>query len=101
EIPGATFQYVEAWKIEAEIIETLDFINNKRKWRKKFRIHILDNLSDKNTYEKEYLEFIYKLFIAWFVHHRIAIIHPFADGNGRLARLVMCLILRHEKLSLA
>lgn len=101
EVPGATFRLMDAWKIELAIVELIDFINNRNKWRQKFNKFILSKLNDKEGYSKESLKFIYKLFIAWYVHHQIVVIHPFVDGNGRLARLIMCLILRHEKLSYA
>lgn len=34
--------------------------------------------------------------LAALVHHKLVNIHPFVDGNGRTARLVMNLILMHE-----
>ena len=39
--------------------------------------------------------------LAALVHHKLVNIHPFVDGNGRTARLVMNLILMHEGYPLA
>ena len=33
--------------------------------------------------------------LAALAHHRLAAIHPFVDGNGRTARLIMNLVLLH------
>lgn len=43
-------------------------------------------------YERLLLENIHPLIIAAWFHHAFSIIHPFQDGNGRLARLLASLI---------
>lgn len=45
-----------------------------------------------NWYRKENKN-MHPLILASFFHHRFAAIHPFDDGNGRMARLLMNLIL--------
>jgi Fic family protein len=56
-------------------------------------------IKSNNTLTKKQHELVYKIFIAWYLHHNFVVIHPFANGNGRTARLLMCLILRYEGLS--
>jgi Fic family protein len=48
---------------------------------------------DYSRLEKKY---ILSIFIATYIHHRITIIHPFTDGNGRLARLIMATVLASQ-----
>jgi fido (protein-threonine AMPylation protein) len=96
DIPEKTFDPVRACFIESNVVELIDFINNKRKWWGKFEKNILKKLGF--ALEKEQQYFLYKIFIAWFVHHKFTVIHPFADWNGRTARLLMCLMLRQEGL---
>ena len=43
-------------------------------------------------YERLLLENVHPLIIAAWFHHAFSIIHPFQDGNGRLARLLASLI---------
>jgi len=101
EIRDKTFEPSPAWKIEHDIIDLIDFINNKHKWGPKYRRYFLNMISKENKGGMNKLNklFTYKIFIAWYLHHRFVIIHPFTDGNGRTARLLMCLILRFEGLS--
>jgi len=42
---------------------------------------------------KKFINKVHVVELAAIVHHKIAFIHPFADGNGRTARLVMNLLL--------
>jgi len=93
DIKGKTFTPSEAWKIESEMIELADFINNKRKWWSKYDNLFLKKISNKKELTKKQHLFTYKIFIAWYIHHKLVVTHPFTDGNGRMARLIMCLIL--------
>ncbi len=43
----------------------------------------------KNTQDKE----VHPVVLAGFFHHMFVAIHPFDDGNGRMARLLLNLIL--------
>lgn len=96
EIPKKTFNPAEAWRIEDKIVELLDFINDRKKWYTKFRTHILNKASKPFT-KKEKMVML-RIFVPWYIHHKFVVIHPFSDGNGRTARLLMCLILRQEGL---
>ena len=96
EIPEGTFVPTESWQIEQKIIDLSEIISNKRKWWPIFRDKILNQLSDKDDYAENDLRSLYKIFIAWYVHHQIVLIHPFCDGNGRIARLMMCMLLREN-----
>ena len=99
EIAKKTFSPTKAWKIESEIIDLIDFINNKHKWGPKYRKHFIKNVKNYKNLKVIDKRIFYKIFIAWYIHHKFIIIHPFVDGNGRMARLLMCLVLRYEGLS--
>jgi Fic family protein len=74
----------------------IDFVNNKRLWHKKFKDEILKKNKDQEKLNPKEKRQIYSVFIAWYVQHRLVSIHPFCDGNGRMGRLIMCLILRMQ-----
>jgi Fic family protein len=93
EIPGGTVDTSPPWKIRNDIIDLIEFINNRKRWPSKYRKHFLNKLKDPNV-PNQIKKIIYPLFIIWYIHHKIVKIHPFNDGNGRTARLVMCLIAR-------
>lgn len=57
---------------------------------------IQQRMSDWENWLKESQKKIHPVELAALAHHQLAAIHPFIDGNGRTARLVMNLILfRH------
>lgn len=62
--------YLAYDKIEKSLIEFCSWLNNERN-------HL--NLKD--------IEKIYNL--SFLAHYKLVLIHPFADGNGRLSRLIM------------
>ncbi|MBI2038165.1 MAG: Fic family protein [Candidatus Magasanikbacteria bacterium] len=97
-IEGKTFNPSEPWLIQAEILNLIEFINNKRRWAPMYKKAFLKYVVNKPT-KKIDRELTIKLFIAWYIHHKFVIIHPFTDGNGKMARLLMCLVLRFEHLS--
>lgn len=67
-IAGAKHIPPESWEVSQRMTEWGDWLNSAKK----------------NTYPVE---------LAAQAHHRLVAIHPFVDGNGRTARLVMNLIL--------
>jgi Fic family protein len=95
-IGGKTFIPSDPRTIEFEMIELADFISNKRKWWSKYNKYFLKR-TEKLT-EKQ-ISITYKVFIAWYIHHKLVVIHPFTDGNGRMARLIMCIILGAQGLA--
>lgn len=46
---------------------------------------------------QELCERVHPIIRATYAHHRLVYIHPFSDGNGRVARLVTSLLLMNEK----
>lgn len=96
-IEGKTFEPAEAWKIEYLLSDLIQLINNRRKWWPIFNKHVLKKQNTKPAKDDERL--LYILFISFYFHHIVTVIHPFKDGNGRTARLLMCLILRETGLS--
>ncbi len=66
---GATFQYCEPWQVPQMMSDLLDWYNNNR-------------------------ETMYPVILASIFHYKFIRIHPFGDGNGRTARLLMNLILQ-------
>lgn len=99
EINGKTFEPSKAWQIENHIIDLVELINNKRKWPSIYKKYFKNIIKNIDTFDNTELKLTYKVFIAWYFHHKLVTIHPFSDGNGRMARLLMCLILRYEGLS--
>lgn len=65
------FSYVHPSKIELEI----------------------DKLLNWYTHESEVLKKFHPLFLAAIFHYRFVCIHPFADGNGRIARILTSVLL--------
>lgn len=94
-IPGKTFQEEEPWKIKIRMVDLADLLSNDKKWYPIFR-----NLLYKKhpglfgPQQKNIRRTVYEIFMPWYFHHELVVIHPFQDGNGRLARLLMCLLLR-------
>ena len=68
-VDGEIHKYCEPLKVPDEMEKLIDFINNSK-------LHPVE--------------------LAARVHHRFVAIHPFADGNGRVARLLMNLIFMKE-----
>ena len=66
---GATFQYCEPWQVSQMMQDLLDWYNKNR-------------------------ETTNSLILASVFHYKFIRIHPFGDGNGRTARLLMNLILQ-------
>ena len=66
---GETFRYCESWQVSQMMQDLLDWYN--------------DNRSTTNS-----------LILASIFHYKFIRIHPFGDGNGRTARLLMNLILQ-------
>ena len=66
---GETFRYCEPWQVSQMMQDLLDWYN--------------DNRSTTNS-----------LVLASIFHYKFIRIHPFGDGNGRTARLLMNLILQ-------
>lgn len=96
DINKKTFEIMPAWKVELEIDNLREFINDKQKWEKQFKKDVLHKIDNKDDLPEEEMKIIFILFVAWYAHHRFVVIHPFVDGNGRMARLLMCLILMME-----
>lgn len=68
--------YIAWQKVSDSLQKFCDWINEER--------------SKINSIEKTDIKKIYKL--SFEVHYRLATIHPWADGNGRMSRLVMNMI---------
>jgi Fic family protein len=66
---GAKFEYSEPWQVPQMMSDLLDWYNNNR-------------------------ETIHPAILASIFHYKFIRIHPFGDGNGRTARLLMNLILQ-------
>ncbi len=66
---GAKFEYSEPWQVPQMMQDLLDWYNNSR-------------------------ESIHPIILASIFHYKFIRIHPFGDGNGRTARLLMNLILQ-------
>ena len=79
----------------------IDLINNKRKWKKLYEDNFLNKIPPKNleSINDRNLDVIKLIFVSWYVHHALTQIHPFTDGNGRISRLLMCLILKYGGIS--
>lgn len=92
-IHKGTFKPTEAWKIDNEVVDLLDFINNQHKWGPVFRRYALNKSQNGKRISKKQRKLAYKVFVAWYIHHKLVSIHPFTDGNGRMARLIMCIVL--------
>ena len=97
EVSQATFIPSEPARIVDQLVELQDFINNRRKWRHQFNRDIKSKI-DLSDFPKEVVGMMYGLYIPWYVHHRLVVIHPFSDGNGRISRLIMCVLLRENGL---
>jgi Fic family protein len=95
-IPSKTFNPSEPWRVELDVVDLTSEINSQDKWEELFQKHVLSKL---NIVTSEQRNFLKGIFISWYFHHRLVVIHPFNDGNGRLARLLMCLLLRYQGLS--
>jgi len=50
-------------------------------------------------YEQIELESVHPMIIAAWLHHRFVQIHPFADGNGRVARALTVLVMQRHQLA--
>ncbi|MEO6693659.1 MAG: Fic family protein [Ignavibacteria bacterium] len=70
-ITGSAHNPPEAYEVPAKMRELFEWIR-----RNKNKIHIIE--------------------MSAIVHHKISFIHPFADGNGRTARLIMNLLLMQK-----
>jgi Fic family protein len=70
-IAGTTHQPPDSWEVPRLMIEWGDWLNDSA-----LMLHPVERAS--------------------FAHHRLVAIHPFIDGNGRTARLVMNLLLMRE-----
>jgi Fic family protein len=66
---GAKFEYSEPWQVPQMMSDLLDWYNNNR-------------------------ETMHPVILASIFHYKFIRIHPFGDGNGRTARLLMNLILQ-------
>jgi len=75
-IVGAKHVPPEAFEVSIKMEELLKWIRKNYK-----KMHIIE--------------------LAALVHHKITYIHPFFDGNGRVARLIMNLLLMQKKYPLA
>lgn len=64
-------------------------------------IHVQDEIDSLSRYFEQYRsdETIHPITLAAWLHHRFIQIHPFSDGNGRVARALMLLVLLQSKFS--
>lgn len=68
-------------------------VESKLKTTAPYKVHSeMDNLVHEIDINKKFNP----IELAAYVHHELVRIHPFVDGNGRTARLLMNLILMHE-----
>jgi fido (protein-threonine AMPylation protein) len=95
----ATFKYAEPWEIEFKVTELFEELANRHKIPAKFRKLFLRKVRFASAPPNELKKFLYIIFLSWYYHHKLVVIHPFCDGNGRISRLMMCLILRERGLS--
>ncbi len=70
-IAGTNYRPVEAWEVQCSMLEWGDWLND--------------------TAQAEH-----PIVRAALAHHRLVAIHPFIDGNGRTARLLMNLLLMRD-----
>lgn len=94
---NGSFTPVHVGAVDFKMNDLFFLINNRRKWYSIFKREILNKI--KNSLNKKEIDFIYRVFTSWYIHHQLVLIHPFCDGNGRIARVIMCLILRDNRLS--
>lgn len=97
DIPNKTFEPSAPWRIRLDLADLISKINSQQEWEILFQEYILSKLHEELSPERHNL--LKEVFISWYFHHRLVVIHPFNDGNGRLARLLMCVLLRYQGVS--
>lgn len=92
----ATFTLPAPYLIEIQLVDLFEEVADTRRMVAKYKKNFTKTRKSYKRLPKRLKDQAYTLFIATYFHHRMTVIHPFTDGNGRMARLLMCLYLRHR-----
>ncbi len=95
-VTSKTLKPVHVAEIRTRLLSLTYFINNPKAKAAMYRVNFTKKLNNYSSLEPNIKKFWFAIYCASYIHYQITHIHPFRGGNGRLARLLMCMELaRH------
>lgn len=95
-VSSRTLKPVHVSEVRTRLLTLTNFINNSKCKAATYNANFARNITNYSKLDFTYKKFWYAIYCASYVHYQITYIHPFTGGNGRLARLLMCMELaRH------
>lgn len=92
---GATFTATPTHLIRIRVGELCEMLNDKRKLKSEYLGVIVKKLPGYSSLSPKVKKTFFVLFVAARAHHILTQIHPFAGGNGRMARILVSMILKN------